>query len=73
MNQQHAYHFSHEQQQQQQQQQKKRDHRPFDSDTQPIGLPRKKFVSEESFANKLAAMSLDTEFYPSSKKTTLFF
>jgi hypothetical protein len=48
--------------------QKKRDHRSFDSETVPMGLPRKKFVSEESFANKLAEMSLDTDISTPSKK-----
>ncbi|CAO3616341.1 unnamed protein product [Mucor hiemalis] len=39
---------------------KKRHHNSFDSDMPPLGLPRKKFISEESFAKDMAAMSLDT-------------
>lgn len=39
---------------------KKRHHQSFDSDIPPLGLPRKKFISEESFAKDMAAMSLDT-------------
>ncbi|GAA5798155.1 hypothetical protein HPULCUR_003555 [Helicostylum pulchrum] len=40
--------------------QRKRCHRSsFDSDQPPFGLPRKKFVSEESFAKEMAAMSLE--------------
>ncbi|KAI9351688.1 hypothetical protein BD770DRAFT_445765 [Pilaira anomala] len=39
---------------------KKRNHRiSFDSDMSQVNLPRKKFISEESFAKDMAAMSLD--------------
>lgn len=40
---------------------KKRHHHSFDSDMPPFGLPRKKFISEESFAKDMAAMSLDAQ------------
>ncbi|KAI8056433.1 hypothetical protein BDF21DRAFT_430801 [Thamnidium elegans] len=40
--------------------QKKRCHRSsFESDQPSFGLPRKKFISEESFAKEMAAMSLE--------------
>ncbi|CEG63608.1 hypothetical protein RMATCC62417_00725 [Rhizopus microsporus] len=38
---------------------KRLDH-PYDSEDFMHGLPRKKFISEESFANEMAAMSLDS-------------
>lgn len=38
---------------------KRLDH-PYDSEDFITGLPRKKFISEESFANEMAAMSLDS-------------
>jgi hypothetical protein len=38
---------------------KRLDH-PYDSEDYMNGLPRKKFISEESFANEMAAMSLDS-------------
>lgn len=47
---------------------KKRGHdNSLEYDGPPYGLPRKKFISEESFASEMAAMTLD----PS--KTHLFF